>query len=188
MGRGLDKKSSFLFADNDNDSISSISLTNQAIRNINKNTIDTSNPKFDKKKTSLSMKKIMESLTFRLPKAISPVNYNILLHPNLTTEMFNGNVKIDFTVSEKVPFVVLHTKALNITKTKLMRQLTNGLEGINVKNTFEYEKFEQFVIEPEVSLDVGNYTVELDFDGSTKGKLTGFYSSTYFHKGKNIKR
>lgn len=134
------------------------------------------------------MNKIVDKLTFRLPKAIKPISYNLFLHPDLQAKNFNGNVKIDIAVSDKSPFIALHSKFLNVTAAKLMKKLQNGLEGINIKSTFEYEKFEYFVIEPEVALDVGNYTIDLDFNGSLQDKIVGFYSSTYSDKAKNQTR
>lgn len=134
------------------------------------------------------MNKIVDKLTFRLPKAIKPISYNLFLFPDLQAKNFNGNVKIDIAVSDKSPFIALHSKFLNVTAAKLMKKLQNGLEGINIKSTFEYEKFEYFVIEPEVALDVGNYTIDLDFNGSLQDKIVGFYSSTYSDKTKNQTR
>jgi puromycin-sensitive aminopeptidase len=136
----------------------------------------------------MSISKVVEKLTFRLPKAITPIAYNLFLHPNFEQKTFTGNVKIDINVAEKMQFIALHSKFLNVTKTKLMRQLQNGLEGIEIKNTFEYEKFEYFVVEPETSLDAGNYTIDLDFAGNLDHKIVGFYSSTYFDKMKKQKR
>lgn len=167
--------------------ISSISLLNH---NVNKNTIDnTSDLKFKKKYgNNMSVNKIVENLTFRLPRSIKPVAYNLLLHPDLKTNKFTGNVKIDIQVSEQSPFVALHSKFLKISQVKLMKSLLNGLEGINVKNSFMYEKFEFFIIEPETQLAAGNYTIDLDFDGALDGKIVGFYSSTYFDTMKNQTR
>lgn len=189
VGKGLDKKSAFSTITSDNE-ISSISLLNHRaiLNNINKNTIDTSDSKFNKKFNSMSVNKIVENLTFRLPRSIKPIAYNLFLHPDLSKKTFSGNVKIEISVSEKVPFIALHSKFLNVTKTKLMKQLQNGLEGIDIKSTFEYEKFEYFVVEPEAPLAAGNYTVDLDFNGTLSDKIVGFYSSTYLDKSKNKTR
>lgn len=125
------------------------------------------------------MNNIAEKLTFRLPNGIRPSLYSLLINPDLKMKTFKGNVKIDITVFDKSPFIALHSKFLNVTAAKLMKQLQNGLEGIALKRTFEYEKFEYFVVEPEVTLDVGNYTLDLDFNGSLQDKIVGLYSSSY---------
>lgn len=184
VGKGLSRQN-FGVIGSDNE-ISSISLVNRAILNNNK--INTINTDLKFTKNHISMNKIVDKLTFRLPNAIRPTRYNLFLHPDLTMKTFKGNVKIDITVSDKSPFIALHSKFLNVTAAKLMKQLQNGLEGINIKSTFEYEKFEYFVVEPEVSLDAGNYTLDLDFNGSLQDKIVGFYSSSYNDKIKNQTR
>ena len=132
--------------------------------------------------------KLVENLTFRLPAAIHPTYYNLFLNPNLKTKTFSGNVKIDFNVTEPVPFVALHSKFLNVTTNKLIKNLENGAEGIPIKSSFEYEKYEYFIVEPESTLPVGNYTIDLSFDGNLHGKIVGFYGSSYFDPIKNQSR
>jgi hypothetical protein len=132
--------------------------------------------------------KLLENLTFRLPSAIQPIAYNLFLHPNLESQTFKGNVKIEFNVAETVPFVALHSKYLNVTTNKLIKVLENGAEGIPIKSSFEFEKFEYFIVEPETSLKSGNYTIDLDFDGRLDRNIVGFYGSSYFDKVKNQKR
>lgn len=189
VGRGLSAKSDKQVIDHKSE-ISSVSLINRAL-NPNKNSIDTNNPKLNKKHNmniSKAASKLVENLTFRLPAAIKPYAYNLFLHPNLETKTFSGNVKIEFSVSESVPFVALHSKFLNVTTNKLIRNLENGAEGIPIKSSFEFEKYEYFIVEPESSLSAGNYTIDLDFNGRLDGKIVGFYGSSYFDKTKNQTR
>jgi glutamyl aminopeptidase len=153
----------------------------------NKNTIDTSDSKFNKK-YNMSIAKIVDKLTFRLPRQISPVAYNLLLHPDLKNQTFKGSVKIDFVVSDPINFVALHSKLLEVKTKSLIKKLDNGAEGIGIKNSFEFEKFEYFIVEPDVTLTVGNYTIDLDFNGRLDGSIVGFYGSSYFDKTKNERR
>lgn len=132
--------------------------------------------------------KLVENLTFRLPSSIRPTAYNLFLNPNLETKTFSGNVKIDFNVLETVKVVALHSKFLNVTTNKLIRNLDNGAEGIPIKSSFEYDKFEYFIVEPESELVAGNYTIDLTFDGNLDNKIVGFYGSSYFDKVKNKTR
>lgn len=189
VGKGLSAKSDKLFEEPKHQ-ISSISLINRAI-NPNRNTINTIDTK-SRQKLDMSLgkmaSKLVENLTFRLPAAIRPTAYNLFLNPNLETKTFSGNVKIDFSVSEATPLVALHSKFLNVTTNKLIKNLENGAEGIAIKSAFEYEKFEYFIVEPEAALSVGNYTIDLSFDGSLDGKIVGFYGSSYFDKTKNQTR
>lgn len=181
MGQGLSQQSRNQY-NQDTENISSISLKNHAI---NTNTIDLHDPKFnDDMSLSKMTSKLVENLTFRLPNAIRPTAYNLFLNPNLQTKTFLGNVKIDFNVSESVPFVALHAKFLNVTTNKLIRKLNNGAEGIPIKSSFEYQKFEYFIVEPETALEAGDYTIDLDFNGRLDNKIVGFYSSSYYNKDK----
>lgn len=189
VGKGLSARSEEQSFE-PNSEISSISLINRSIKT-DKNTIDTSDSKF-KKKFNMSLAKIpsklAEKLSFRLPSAIRPTSYNLLLNPNLQTKTFSGNVKIDFNVFEPMSYVALHSKFLNVTANKLIRNLDNGAEGIQIKSSFEYETYEYFVVEPESELSAGNYTIDLNFDGRLDGKIVGFYGSSYFDKMKNETR
>lgn len=182
VGKGLSQNDKQLITKSNE--LSSLILINHSI---NKNTIDTGNSKL-KKKFNMIGSKVIENLTFRLPNAIKPIKYNLELNPNLKTKLFSGNVKIDIKVSDESPFIALHSKFLNISKVNLMKNLINGFEGINIKNSFEYEKFEYFVVEPEVALQPGNYTIDMDFNGSLQDKIVGFYGSTYLDKMKNQTR
>lgn len=188
VGNGLAlKRDKPLYSDTE---ISSISLVNRAI-SANKNIIETSDKQFTKKFDMTIGKmasKLVENLTFRLPAAIRPTYYNLFLHPNLETKRFTGNVKIDFNVTEPVNFVAVHSKYLNVTTNKLIKQLENGAEAIPIKSAFEYEKYEFFIVEPETQLATGKYTLDLNFEGSLVDKLVGFYGSSYFDKTRNKTR
>lgn len=181
MGKGISGKTDkHLFNEPE---LSNLLLINRAISNPSKNSIDTINDIKLKKKFDMNLSKaaskIMENLTFRLPASIRPVAYNLFLHPNLEDKTFSGNVKIEFNVTDSIPFVALHSKFLNVTTNKLIRNLENGAEGIAIKNSFEYPKFEYFVVEPETTLEVGDYTIDLDFKGNLHDKIVGFYGSSY---------
>lgn len=189
VGRGLSAKSDKQVIDHKSE-ISSVSLINRAV-NPNKNSIDTSDPKLNKKinmNIGKAASKLVENLTFRLPAAIKPFAYTLFLNPNLEMKTFSGNVKIDFNVSEPAPFVTLHSKFLNVTTNKLIKNLENGAEGIPIKSSFEYEKYEYYIVEPETQLSVGNYTIDLDFNGRLDGKIVGFYGSSYYDQTKNQSR
>jgi glutamyl aminopeptidase len=192
VGKGLSENSDNLsLVKTQQEKISSISLINHhSSSSINKSTLNASSESKPENKFSgnMSVNRIVENLTFRLPRAIRPTLYNLFLYPDLELKTFKGNVKIDINVSEQVPFVAVHSKFLNITQVKLMKSLVNGNEGLGVKNSFMYEKLEFFIIEPETPLAAGNYTLDLDFDGSLDGKIVGFYGSSYLDKIKNQTR
>lgn len=61
-------------------------------------------------------------MTFRLPKHVQPTEYNILLHPSLSTGKFTGSVEILLNVAESTDHIVLHAhKDLQVTDTKFFK-------------------------------------------------------------------
>ncbi len=134
------------------------------------------------------MQKVIEQLTFRLPRQIKPISYNLFLHPNLTSKSFTGNVQIQFNVTDTLPVIAVHSKKLNVTTNSLNRLLTNGMEAIPIKRSFEYDPLEYWVVEPESSLNAGDYKLDLSFSGNLDKRIVGFYGSSYFDKIKNETR
>lgn len=185
VGKGISAKSDKQVIVDDPTLSVSVSLINRAN---NQNTIE-NDPKFGMRPNlGKAASKLVENLTFRLPDAVRPYAYNLFLNPNLETKTFSGNVKIDFNVTEQVPFVTLHSRYLNVTTNKLIKNLENGAEGIPIKTSFEYEKYEYFIVQPESDLPAGSYTIDLDFTGNLDGKIVGFYGSSYFDSMTNEKR
>lgn len=141
------------------------------------------------KVTSGIASKVLNLLNFRLPREIKPVHYDLFLAPDLKTNAFSGNVKIKILVENSISFIALHANKLNVTRTDLLKVDSDGsVRKINLLQTFPYEKYEYFVIEPEKSLVAGNYEIKMEFDGRLDKRIVGFYSSTYFDERKNEKR
>jgi len=192
VGKGLSTQSDKLAVESSNAVLSNLSLLNRFNPTKSVNSIDTSDSKYNKKQhnnmsISKTTSKMMEHLTFRLPRNVRPHLYNLFLNPDLRAKTFTGNVKIDFNVTDSAPFVALHSKFLNVTTNKLIRIIENGAEAIPIKNSFFFEKYEYYVIEPETQLTAGDYSIDLNFDGKLSG-LVGFYGSTYFDKISNRSR
>lgn len=141
------------------------------------------------KVTSGIASKVLNLLNFRLPREIKPVHYDLFLAPDLKTNAFSGKVNIKILVEDPISFIALHANKLNVTRTDLSRVDSDGsLRKISLLQTFPYEKYEYFVIEPEKSLVAGNYEIKMEFDGRLDKRIVGFYSSTYFDERKNETR
>lgn len=141
------------------------------------------------KVTSGIASKVLNLLNFRLPREIKPVHYDLFLAPDLKTNAFHGNVKIRILVEDSISFIALHANKLNVTRTDLLKVDSDGsLRKINLLQTFPYEKYEYFVIEPEKSLVAGSYEIKMEFDGRLDKRIVGFYSSTYYDERRNEKR
>ncbi|XP_063704235.1 glutamyl aminopeptidase-like [Culicoides brevitarsis] len=133
--------------------------------------------------------KVLNLLTFRLPREIKPVHYDLFLAPDLKTNAFSGKVRIQIKVEEAIPYIALHANKLNVTSTALLKVDANGAaHKVNLLQTFPYEKYEYFVIEPEKSLVAGDYEIKMEFDGRLDKRIVGFYSSTYLDTRRNETR
>lgn len=133
--------------------------------------------------TALKMSKIVEHLTWKLPKEIKPTLYNLLLHPDLTNKTYSGNVSIHLDIVKPISYIAVHSKKLNVSNTKLVRvDATNGSNNetnIPIFNAFEYPQYEYWITEVEKPLDTGKYILDLTFDGSLTNRIVGFYQSSY---------
>lgn len=52
--------------------------------------------------------------SFKLPGFLAPLNYDLFLHPNLTTQFVMGMVKIEFQISRPARYIVLNINRLNL--------------------------------------------------------------------------
>lgn len=129
----------------------------------------------------VNMTKVLEQLTWRLPTEIRPTLYNLLLHPDLVTKTFSGQVSIYLEVLKPIPFIAVHSKKLSISETELIRNDSAGAFEVSVPviNSFEYPQHEYWITEFEKPLDVGEYIFKLAFNGSLTNRIVGFYQSSY---------
>lgn len=111
----------------------------------------------------------------RLPKTVSPVHYDLSLHPNLTTLDFTGVVRILLDVHEDTSTVVLHTKHMEISSAHLLAP-----EGVRPLRVLEYPPSHQLALLSDSVLTRGRrYEVELGFSANLSDSFHGFYKSSY---------
>jgi hypothetical protein len=119
----------------------------------------------------------------RLPTSVSPIEYDIYLHPNLTLGKFSGNVTIKCNVKTTTKSIVLHSKDLVVSKV-LLKVLPDG-KDVKILKQLEYITNEQIYLEVESSLPAGtNISMEITFEGKLIKKLSGFYLSSYEDRNK----
>ncbi|RCN40229.1 hypothetical protein ANCCAN_13828, partial [Ancylostoma caninum] len=53
--------------------------------------------------------------SFRLPRNVVPLSYNLTIHPNITTHNVTGSVAIDLKVLNSTKLIVLHAENLVMT-------------------------------------------------------------------------
>ncbi|KAI8422428.1 hypothetical protein MSG28_006268 [Choristoneura fumiferana] len=109
----------------------------------------------------------------RLSSLVRPVNYKLILRPNLDTGVFSGNVKINIVLKQEKNFVNLHSNLLDISKVQVFR----GDREIPVFKYIEVKQLEQILIEFSEPLSPGSYQIDIDFSGKLTKKIVGFYSS-----------
>lgn len=114
----------------------------------------------------------------RLPQTVSPFHYTLLIHPNLTSLDFTGNVKIRVDVLQDTHTVVLHSKELNISRAGLRGLAEGQSQALRV---LEYPAYQQIALVSEhVVLRKGAvYVIELEFAAKLSESFHGFYKSTY---------
>ena len=118
-------------------------------------------------------------LEYRIPTTTLPLHYDLYLHPNLETGLFTGKVAIHISVLAEMSYLVAHFKEMNITSTKLVSMEGAGGTEVQLKEYFEYKPNQFWVLKPMDALKPGKYSMELEFNGSLEGRITGFYKSVY---------
>ncbi|KAI4820423.1 hypothetical protein KUCAC02_028401 [Chaenocephalus aceratus] len=111
----------------------------------------------------------------RLPKTISPIHYDLTIHPNLTTLDFTGVVRIQLDVHEDTNAIILHSKHLHISNVLLF-----ATEGVKPLKVSEHPRFNQLALESDSVLAKGRrYEVQLEFAANFSESYHGFYKSSY---------
>ncbi|XP_078531560.1 leucyl-cystinyl aminopeptidase [Lissotriton helveticus] len=113
----------------------------------------------------------------RLPSALKPLNYDLFLHPNLTTMTFTGSVSIQFYVAKASKNIVLHSSGLSISKAVLSSVPVGQWNPVTV---LEYPTFDQIaVVLNEPLREKHNYTLNIEYASNLSNTYYGFYKSKY---------
>ena len=111
----------------------------------------------------------------RLPRTVSPLHYDLTLHPNLTTFDFTGVVRIELDVHEDTSAIVLHAKEMQVLDVLLLAP-----EGARPLRVLEYPNFHQLALISDSVLTKGRrYEVQLGFAAKLSDSFHGFYKSSY---------
>nr|XP_015220327.1 PREDICTED: leucyl-cystinyl aminopeptidase [Lepisosteus oculatus] len=113
----------------------------------------------------------------KLPKNVKPIHYDLSLHPNLTTNQFEGNVSILVKVLEDTKNIVIHSSELNISKVTFARL---GENQSNATKHLEYRPWQQIAIQAPEHFQKGqSYILTLEYTAYLSGNYYGFYNSSY---------
>lgn len=111
----------------------------------------------------------------RLPKTVSPIHYDLTIHPNLTTLDFTGVVRIQLDVHKDTSTIVLHSKKLQISNVLLLTP-----EGSRPLQVLEYPRSHQLALLSDSVLTKGRrYEVQMEFAANLSDSFHGFYKSSY---------
>lgn len=116
--------------------------------------------------------------SMRLPDNMQPLHYDLLIHPNLTSLDFIGEVDIKIAVQKDSSTIILHSKDLQISNAALLK--TDGsIDG--PLQVLEYPAFQQIaLLSDSVSFRANNiYTIHLKFAANLSESFHGFYKSSY---------
>lgn len=112
----------------------------------------------------------------RLPKTITPVNYNIRLKPNLKAFTFEGSEDIDIEIVKPTSEVTVNSVEIEIQDVVYVAKDTND----TVKGTISYDvEDEKATFKFPTDLQPGHGRLSLTFTGILNDKMKGFYRSKY---------
>ncbi|KOC70006.1 Glutamyl aminopeptidase [Habropoda laboriosa] len=122
----------------------------------------------------------------RLLVDVVPRKYVIVVEPDLKNDEFHGTVRIDIELLKDQNQIVLHSKDLTISSTKLYWEKSQT--EIRILSVIHVRKREMVVIKCYRNITLGEYTLKMNFSGSLKGKMSGFYLSSYVDNNTSIRK
>ena len=137
-------------------------------------------------------------LNTRLPRHIVPVHYDLSLFPDLydveqDDARFSGNVSILINItSEPTRHLLVHANKLTIHRTSVrlhQSPKTTQHDAVHVHRAFNFTRNQYWVVELDRDLQPGSAVwLEMRFEGSMIGKLTGLYRTSYVDSRTRQKR
>ncbi|XP_070425720.1 endoplasmic reticulum aminopeptidase 2 [Equus przewalskii] len=117
----------------------------------------------------------------RLPTVVTPLRYDLFVHPNLTSLDFVASEKIEVLVRDATQFIILHSTDLEITNATLQSEEDVRYRKPGKKLTvLSYPAHQQIaLLVPEKLMADLRYYVTIDFQAKLADGFEGFYKSTY---------
>ncbi|CAK1540454.1 unnamed protein product [Leptosia nina] len=114
-------------------------------------------------------------INYRLSRNVKPLNYKLMLWPDLKEKTYQGQVAIKLSVTEPTKVVEVHKKHLLI---QIMTLKNAKGENVVINNNNTDETREVFRMEFNDELPQGDYELTLNFTGKLDNGIVGFYEST----------
>jgi aminopeptidase 2 len=114
--------------------------------------------------------------SYRLPKTVKPISYEVKLKPNFENFTFEGDVKITVQVLEDTSTIILHSNKQDIRNIIVVKDTVQ-------QNTSEgnYDPEKHFLIinnQQNFTADT-EYDIYINFTGILSDDMSGFYRSSY---------
>jgi len=114
--------------------------------------------------------------SYRLPKNVRPLSYDVYLKPEFQTFKFVGDVKIRVAVLEDTSEIILHTNKQNIS---LIRVSGPDTELIITEAKIDYQKQFLIINSPSNFSADHEYNIDITFGAFLSENTNGFYRSSY---------
>jgi hypothetical protein len=114
--------------------------------------------------------------SYRVPKNVRPLSYDVYLKPEFQNFTFEGDVKIMVEVLEDTSKIILHTNKQNI------RIITVSGPDIDMTITrphIDYEKHFLIITNPTNFSADTEYKISITFTATLSEDMSGFYRSSY---------
>ena len=113
--------------------------------------------------------------SFRLPRHVLPVRYELRLEPDLSGAVFHGDVTVALTVNQATDVIVCNALDLTI-DTAVVEDDRGTRQPAAIALDEPLQRCRLTVAQP---LAAGQYRLHMAFRGTLNDKLRGFYRSTY---------
>ncbi|HTV06685.1 MAG TPA: M1 family metallopeptidase [Acidobacteriaceae bacterium] len=108
----------------------------------------------------------------RLPQAVNPEHYQLVLIPNLKTATFTGSEKIDVVLKQPMDAITLNAAQITF------KTVTADLNGQTLTaNVTQDAQKQQATFHFDKTLPAGPLTLSIAYSGILNGQLRGFYLS-----------
>ena len=114
--------------------------------------------------------------SYRLPKNVRPLSYDLYLKPELENFTFEGDVKIRVQVLENTNEIILHT---NKQKIEVISVSGPDTEVSITEPNIDVEKHFLIINSSSVFSADTEYDISINFTAILSEDMTGFYRSTY---------
>jgi hypothetical protein len=114
--------------------------------------------------------------SYRLPKNVRPLSYDVHLKPEFQNFTFEGDVKITVEVLEDTSEIILHTNKQNIINITVSGP---GTEVNIFETNIDKEKHFLIITNPSNFSADNEYKISITFTATLSEDMSGFYRSSY---------